>query len=102
MKKHKRKKVLLFYDQIEQVIMLYGNDDTKDKLDFVKNFIKENFQIEEFDNSYLKFERLHSKRLLWLLFSLINNYETLKQNPKEQISKLNGLGESTYQKMKIL
>lgn len=101
MKKHKRKKVLSFYDKIERILMLYGDYDTKDKLDFVKNFIKENFQVDQFDNTYLAFERLHSKRLLWLLFSLISNYETLKQNPKEQLSKLNGLVDSPPQKVKM-
>lgn len=44
MKKHKR--AIIFYDQIERLIMLYGDYDTKDKLDFVKSFMKKIFRLK--------------------------------------------------------
>ena len=97
----KHKRALLFYDQIEQILNLYGDDDIKRKIEYVKNFLKENFQVDEFEDSYVEIERLHSKRLVWLLVSIIIDYETTKEKPNEQLSKLNGLGDSTSQKMKI-
>ncbi len=100
MKKHKT--ALLFYDQMEQILILYGDDDTKRKIEYVKNFLKENFQVEDLEDSYIEIDRMHSKRLMWLFLSLIIDYETMKEKPNEQLSKLNGLGDSTSQKMKIL
>ena len=97
----KHKGALIFYDQIERVIMLYGNDDMKKKIEYVKKFLFENFGVEDFDNSYIEIDRIHSKRLMWLFVSLIIDYETTKENPKEQLSKLNGLGDSTSQKSRI-
>lgn len=100
MKKHKT--ALLFYDQMEQILILYGDDDIKRKIEYVKNFLKENFQVEDLEDSYIEIDRMHSKRLMWLFLSLIIDYETMKEKPNEQLSKLNGLGDSTSQKMKIL
>jgi hypothetical protein len=74
MKKHHR--ALLFQNQMEQIIIHYGDEDVKRKIEFVKNFLKENFQIDEFDNSYIEIERVHSKTYMWLLLSLIIEYET--------------------------
>jgi hypothetical protein len=92
----KRQTTLLFYDQKEQIIILYGNDDTKGKIEFVKSFLKENFGVDEFEDSFLEIDRLHVKRLMWLLVTLIIEYESLKQNPNEQVSRLYESGESTY------
>lgn len=99
MKKHK--KAILFDEWMEQIINHYGDEDVKKKIEFVKNFLKENFMVDEYDNSYIKIDRLHSKSLMWFLVTLIIDYESMKQNQKEQLSKLKGLGDSTSEKMKI-
>jgi len=99
MKKHE--KDLLFNEYIEQIINQFGNKNDQRKIEFVRNFLKEKFGVDEFDNSHIKIEKLHSKSLLWFLFSLLLDYETTKGNPVEQLSKLNGFGDSTSQKMKI-
>jgi hypothetical protein len=95
------KTVLLFDEWLEQIIIHYGDEDVKRKLESVKNFLKENFQIEEFDNSYIQIKRLHSKSFMWLLLSFIIDYETMKQNQKEQSLKFCVLGDITSQKLKI-
>lgn len=71
----KHKRAQLFYDQIEQILNLYGDDDIKRKVEYVKNLLKEKFGVDEFDNSYIEIERLHSKRLMWLFVSLIVDFE---------------------------
>jgi hypothetical protein len=76
-----RKDALLFDEWLEQIIIHYGDEDVKRKLESVKNFLKENFQVDEFDNSYIEIKRLHSKSFMWLLLSLIIDYETTKQIP---------------------
>jgi len=72
----KRQTTLLFDKWIEQIIIHYGDQDVKRKIEFVKNFVKDKFQINEYDNSYIEIERVHSKSLLWLLLTLIIEYET--------------------------
>lgn len=81
MKKDKR--ALLFYNQMEQILLLYGNDEIREKMDFAKNFLSVNFQINEFESSYIEIEKLHSKRFMWLLVSILIDYEAMKENPKE-------------------
>jgi hypothetical protein len=98
----KHKRAQLFYDQIEQIINLYGDDDTKKKIEYVKNFLKEYFEVDEFEYTFVEIDRLQVKSLMWLLVSLIIDYEPMKKNPNEQLSKLNGLNNSTSPKMKIL
>lgn len=98
MKKHKT--VLQFYNQMEEILILYGNDDTKRKLEFVKNFLKENFQIEDIENSYIDFNRVDIKSVLFLFVSLLIKYQNMNLNPKEQFLKYYGFGDSTINKMK--
>jgi len=84
----KHKRAQLFYDQIEQILNLYGDDDIKRKIEYVKNFIKEEFGVDEFDDSYIEIERLHSKRLMWLFVSLIIDFEaSQKMNIPEKTGK---------------
>jgi len=99
MRKHKT--ALKFDVWMEQIINQYGDDDDQRKIEYVRNFLKEKFGVDEFDNSHIKIEKLHTKSLLWLFFSLLLDFETTKKNPVEQLSKLNGLRDSTSQKMKI-
>jgi len=99
MKKHVAD--LLFNEWMERIIINYGDEDLDRKIEFVKEFIRVNFQVDRFDNSYIKIERMHSKTLMWLLVDLMIDYEILNQNPNEQSSKLSGLGDLTFQKIKI-
>jgi hypothetical protein len=98
MKKHKT--ALQFYNQMEQILIHYGNDDTKRKIEFVKNFLKENFQIEDIKNSYIDFNRVDTKSVLFLFVSLLIKYQNMNQNPKEQFTKYYGFEDSTINKMK--
>jgi hypothetical protein len=90
----KHKTALLFDGWMEQIINHYGDEDVKRKIEFVKTFMEENFQVDDFVNSFIEIEKLRSKSLMWLLVSLIVDYETMKQNPNEHLSKLKGLGDS--------
>ena len=93
----KHKRALVFDEWLEQIIIHYGDEDVRRKLGSVKNFLKENFQVDEFENSYIEIKRLHSKSFMWLLLSLIIDYEARKENQKN----LQGFDDSTTQKMKI-
>ena len=94
MKKDKRAQ--LFYDQIEQILNLYGDDDIKRKIEYVKNFLKEQFGVDELD-SYIEIQRLHSNRLMWLFVSMLIDYEGMEQNPEN----LHGFGKVTSEKIKM-
>jgi len=76
MEKHKTDS--LFDEQVEQIIIHYIDDDNMWKIDYVNNFIKKNFHVEEIDNSFIEIEKMHVKSLLWLLVSLIFDYDAIK------------------------
>ena len=71
------------------------------KIEYVTNFIKKNFHVEELDNSYIEIERIHAKSLLWLLLSLIIDYEAMNEITNRQILKQNGLFDPTISKNEI-
>ena len=73
--------VLLFDKWIEQIIIHYGEEDVTSKIKFVENFLEKNFHVDDFDNSFIDIKEVHSKNFMWLLLSLIIDYETIKQNP---------------------
>lgn len=99
MKRHKTDS--LSDEQIEQIFIHYVDDDNIWKIDYVDNFIRKNFHVEDIDNSYVEIERIHSKSLLWLLVSLIIDYEAMKEITNRQILKQNGLFDPPSQKMKL-
>jgi hypothetical protein len=99
MEKHKIDS--LFDEQVEQIIIHYIDDDNMWKIDYVDNFIRKNFHVEEIDNSFIEIEKIHSKSLLWLLLSLIIDYEAMKEITNRQILKQNGLFDPPSQKMKL-
>ena len=70
---------LLFDERIEQIFIHYVDDDDMWKIDYVTNFMKKNFHVEEVDNSFIEIEKIHAKSLLWLLVSLIIDYEAIKK-----------------------
>ena len=92
----------LFFDEcMEQVIINYVNNENMWIMDYVKNFIRKNFRVDEIENSFIEIEKLHSKSFMWLLVSLIIDYEAEKENQSRQTSKQNEQSDSTSQKMKI-
>jgi hypothetical protein len=98
----KKNETNLFFDKcMEQVIIHYIDDNNRWKIDYVKNFIRKNFQVEELDDSFIKIERLHSKSLMWLLVSLLIDYEAELENHSRQTSKQTEQGDSLAQNMKM-
>ena len=71
MKKQERD---LFYSQMEEIIPIM-NDADQEKIEFVKKFLKENFQVEDFEDSLIDFDRMATKSLLYLLFAMILQYD---------------------------
>ena len=71
MKKQERD---LFYSQMEEIIPIM-NDADQEKIEFVKKFLKENFQVEDFEDSLIDFDRMATKSLLYLLFAMILEYD---------------------------
>ena len=71
MKKQERD---LFYSQMDNIIPIM-NDHDLGKIEFVKKFLKENFQVEDFEDSLIMFERMGTKSLLYLLFAMILEYD---------------------------
>ena len=87
----KKYEAQLFDDYISKIINRCGDDGDKRKIEYVKNYIKKNFQIEELDNSYIEIGRLHSKSLMWLLVSLLIDYESIKLSEHEPEKRTNYL-----------
>ena len=76
MKKHKR--ALIFYDQIERVIMLYGDEDTKEKMEFSKNFLNI-LTTKDLENSRILIGPIDEKTLQFLIFSILVEYDSVKE-----------------------
>ena len=71
MKKQERD---LFNSQMDNNIPIM-NDHDLGKIEFVKKFLKENFQVEDFEDSLIDFDRMGTKSLLYLLFAMILEYD---------------------------
>jgi hypothetical protein len=54
MKKQERD---LFNSQMDNIIPIM-NDHDLGKIEFVKKFLKENFQVEDFEDSFIDFDRM--------------------------------------------
>ena len=67
----------LFYSQMDNIIPIM-NDADREKIEYVKKFLKENFQVDDFENSFIDFDRIGTKSLLYLLFAMIVEYDDLK------------------------
>ena len=87
----KEDNALMFDNQIGQIIAQNGTEEDKHKIKFVKKFIKEKLNVKEFDNSYIEIERMHSKSLMWLLVSLLIDYESIKLSGHETEKRKNYL-----------
>ena len=82
MKKYNRD---ILYRLMEEEIIPIMDDDDKKKIEFVKTYLKENFQVDDFENSYVNIKKLDSKSLLYVLFILIKEYEDTNQNSKKYL-----------------
>ena len=74
MKKQERD---LFYSQMEAIIPTMNEKDQA-KIDFVKSFMGKRFQVDDFEHSTVNIERLGAKSLMYLLFSMIVEYDNKK------------------------
>ncbi len=84
MKKIDREK---FHDEIQQIIINYGNDGDLAKIEFVKSFIKKLLKVDDLEDIYIGLGSISSKTLLYLFVSLLMVYENTNQNPKEKYLK---------------
>ena len=55
------------------------NDADQEKIEFVRKFLKENFQVEDIENSFIDFDRMGTKSPLYLLFAMIVEYDNSTQ-----------------------
>jgi hypothetical protein len=67
----------LFYSQMDDIIPIMNERD-QTKIDFVKSFMEKRFQVDDFDDSFVSIERLGTKSLMYLLFAMIIEYDSLK------------------------
>jgi hypothetical protein len=79
MKKHE--KALLFYDQLEQVLIFYGNNDTKGKMEFAKYFI-DCLPINNLQNSRVSIGPMDRRTLQFLIFAILLEYKSVKEMGK--------------------
>lgn len=67
----------LFYRQMDDIIPIMNEKDQA-KIDFVKSFMGKRFQVDDFENSFIKIEKLGTKSLMYLLFAMIVEYDDKK------------------------
>jgi hypothetical protein len=89
----------LFYNEIDLLIIQYGDDDDKGKVEFVKTFLKEKFQVHDFEDSFIDFERMGTKSILFLFVSLLIEYQKMNQNSNKQFLNFFRCGEYSPNKM---
>jgi hypothetical protein len=88
MKKIDREK---FYDEIQQIIISYGNEDDLAKIEFVKNFMKELLKVDDLENISMILGCIGTKPLFYLFVCLLIEYENTNENSKEKYLKYNNL-----------
>ena len=67
----------LFYSQMDDIIPIMDEKDQA-KIDFVKSFLEKRFQVDDIDNSFVNIKRLGAKSLMYLLFSMLVEYDDQK------------------------
>ena len=67
----------LFYSQMDNIIP-FMNEKDQAKIDFVKSFMGKRFQVDDFQHSTVNIERLGAKSLMYLLFAMIIEYDSMK------------------------
>jgi hypothetical protein len=63
-----------FYSQMEDILPNMSEQD-QSKIVFVKTFLSKRFQVDDVENSFINIERLGTKTFLYLLFTMIVEYE---------------------------
>ena len=80
MKKHE--KALMFYSLIDNLIP-YMNDDLQGKMEFAKDFMN-NMTIQDLENNRISLGPMDGKTLQFLIFSILLEYETVKESEKSE------------------
>ena len=80
MKKHE--KALMFYSLIDNLIP-YMNDDLQGKMKFAKD-IMSNMTIQDLENNRISLGPMDGKTLQFLIFSILLEYETVKESEKSE------------------
>jgi hypothetical protein len=75
MKKHERD---LFYKQMDDILP-FISEENQGRLLFIRTFLEERFQVEDFENSFIRFDgEMGTKSIVYLLFAMILEYDSLK------------------------
>ncbi len=69
-----------FYNYIRQTMIFDWDGDYQRKIDFVKNFLKKEFNVVDIDDTYINLERMGSKTLIYFFVSLLIEYENDHKN----------------------
>jgi hypothetical protein len=75
--------------------------DDQRKVDFAKDFLKENFSMEDFDDSFLDIEIIDTKSFVFFLVTFLVDYLRIYQPPKEKLSTSIGTIDSPLQEKEI-
>ena len=67
----------LFYSQMDDIIPIMNERDQA-KIEFVKSFMAKRFQVDDFEDYSVNIERLGAKSLMYLLFAMIIEYDSMK------------------------
>ena len=71
MKKQERD---LYYRQMESTFP-FMSEANRERVEFVKSFMRNRLQVDDFDESFVNFERMGTKSLLYLLWSVLLEYD---------------------------
>ena len=71
MKKQERN---LYYSQMEDRLP-FMSEANRERVEFVKSFMRNRLQVDDFEDSYINFERMGTKSLLYLLWSVLLEYD---------------------------
>jgi hypothetical protein len=77
MKKKDREK---FYDEIQQLIVNYGDDNDQAKIEFARNFLQELLQVDDLENTSVSLGWMDTKPLLYLFVCLLMEYQSKNEN----------------------
>ena len=75
MKKQERD---LFYSHTESTLPFMSEENLA-RVDFVRSFMRNRFHVDDFEDTIINFERMGTKSLLYLLWSMILEYDEMKR-----------------------
>jgi len=64
----------LYYSQMESTFP-FISEANRERVEFVKSFMRNRLQVDDFEDSYINFERMGTKSLLYLLWSVLLEYD---------------------------